>query len=408
MNYFMPMIDKGFSQIVDVVSIGLKDVMEGDRSLNQVSSFWIKQNPNWDEQTRGFFAETLMESVRWWRLLNVIHETISPSLVTDVYRSMILIYLCIKKSDKRVEDLLPKSTLDQINIVYSSIEDKAILESIPDWINEIGRKELGESWQNEINALNNLPPIILRVNDLKINQSLLLKRLIDEGYDAKELNQPNTLILTKRADIFKSKAFSEGLFEIQDASSQLVAPFLDVSSGMRVVDACAGHGGKTLHLASLMKNKGKILALDNADWKLDELMKRSARAGYSIIETRTITTTKVVKRLKDKADRLLLDVPCSGLGVLRRNPDSKWRLTPEKINEIKALQTYILDKYTQMVKPGGKFVYSTCSILPSENSEQIKAFLIRTNGQFTLEVEQSISPSQSGFDGFYMARLVKR
>jgi 16S rRNA (cytosine967-C5)-methyltransferase len=215
-------------------------------------------------------------------------------------------------------------------------------------------------------------------------------------------------MLAKRADIFKSKAFFDGQFEIQDASSQLVAPFLEVEAGMRVVDACAEHGGKTLHIASLMKNRGKILALDNADWKLDELLKRSTRAGVTIVETRPITTTKIVKRLKDKADRLLLDVPCSGLGVLRRNPDSKWRLTPEKMEEIKTLQAYILDKYTQMVKPGGKFVYSTCSILPSENQNQIQSFLARTNGVFILEEERSISPSLSGFDGFYMARLVKK
>jgi 16S rRNA (cytosine967-C5)-methyltransferase len=154
-----------------------------------------------------------------------------------------------------------------------------------------------------------------------------------------------------------------------------------------------------------MKNKGKILALDNADWKLEELMKRATRAGVSIIEPRPITTTKVVKRLKDKADRLLLDVPCSGLGVLRRNPDSKWRLTSEKIQEIKVLQAYILDKYSQMVKPGGKMVYSTCSILPSENQQQVKSFLSRVDGSFILEEEKSISPARNGFDGFYMARM---
>ena len=136
-------------------------------------------------------------------------------------------------------------------------------------------------------------------------------------------------------------------------------------------------------------------------------MRRASRAGVSIVEPRPITTTKVVKRLKDRADRLLLDVPCSGLGVLRRNPDSKWRLSLEKIEEIKKTQIQILDRYTQMVKPGGKFVYSTCSILPSENELQVQSFLSRSNGVFVLEEEKTISPAQSGFDGFYMARLKK-
>ncbi len=401
------MASKDFNHIVDTISLGFKEVMDDGRALNQVGSYWIKQNPDWNEQERGFFAETLMEVVRWWRLLdNIVNECLKSS-IHDAYRNMVLIYLFIKKIDERVNEYLPESIKTQIQEYYNSINENPILLSTPDWLDSLGNIELGNTWQNEIKALNNLPPIIIRVNTLKTDSTTLLKKLIDEGFQVKELNQPNAIILSKRADIFKSKAFSEGQFEIQDASSQLVAPFLDVEPGMRVVDACAGHGGKTLHLGCLMKNKGKIIALDNADWKLDELMKRSARAGLSIIETRTITTTKVVKRLKDKADRVLLDVPCSGLGVLRRNPDSKWRLTPEKIQEIKTLQAYILDKYTQMVKPGGKFVYSTCSILPSENSKQIQAFIERSNGAFTLEEERSILPSISGFDGFYMARLVK-
>lgn len=401
------MISKDFNHIVDTIALGFKEVMDDERALNQVSSFWIKQNPDWNEQERGFFAETLMEVVRWWRLLDSIANKLFYQSKHDPYRDMVLIYLVIKKNDEKVSEFLSKSTKIQIQEYFNSINDKAISQSIPDWLESLGNEELVSAWRNEINALNNLPPIILRVNTLKTNTPSLLKRLADEGFQVKELNQPNAIILGKRADIFKSSAFADGQFEIQDASSQLVAPFLDVAPGMRVVDACAGHGGKTLHLGCLMKNKGKIIALDNADWKLDELMKRSARAGLSIIETRTITTTKVVKRLKDKADRVLLDVPCSGLGVLRRNPDSKWRLTPEKIEEIKTLQAYILDKYTQMVKPGGKFVYSTCSILPSENGKQIQAFIERSNGAFTLEEEKSILPSFSGFDGFYMARLVK-
>jgi 16S rRNA (cytosine967-C5)-methyltransferase len=319
---------------------------------------------------------------------------------------MVLTYLLVKCHDERVGEFFSPSLQNDIVSNYKHLlNDRATAESIPDWLDLLGVSELGDTWENEIRALNSLPPIVLRANSLKTNKGELIKRLTVEGFQLSNLNQPDALMLTKRSDIFRSKAFFEGHFEIQDSSSQLVAPFLQVEPGMRVVDACAGNGGKTLHIASLMKNKGKILALDNAEWKLEELMKRTSRAGVTIVETRLINTTKVIKRLKDKADRLLLDVPCSGLGVLRRNPDSKWRLTNEKIEEIRALQVYILDKYTQMVKPGGKFVYSTCSILPSENHEQIQSFLARSNGAFILEEEKSISPAQSGFDGFYMARL---
>ncbi len=402
------MKDKNFASTVEVIAKGFKEVMEGERSLNQVSSYWIKQNPDWNTINRGFFAETLMEGVRWWRLLNTCVNTTLDAKSKDSYRLMVLTYLLVKSKDERVGEFFSPSLQNDINRCYQQLlGERAIAESIPDWLDLLGVSELGDSWTSEIKALNAMPPIVLRVNMLKTTSSELLKRLTNEGFEVNGLNLPDALMLRKRADIFKSKAFFDGHFEIQDASSQRVAPFLQVSPGMRVVDACAGNGGKTLHIASLMKNKGKILALDNADWKLEELLKRSLRAGVTIIEPRPITTTKVVKRLKDTADRLLLDVPCSGLGVLRRNPDSKWRLTPEKIQEIRTLQSYILDKYTQMVKPGGKFVYSTCSILPSENQEQIQSFLSRSNGAFTLEEEKIILPSVSGFDGFYMARVAR-
>jgi 16S rRNA (cytosine967-C5)-methyltransferase len=156
-----------------------------------------------------------------------------------------------------------------------------------------------------------------------------------------------------------------------------------------------------------MNNKGKVIALDTEDWKLKDLRTRAARAGISIIETKVIDTTKVIKRLNASADRLLLDVPCSGLGVLRRNPDSKWRLSLNKINELRKIQMDILTRYSQMVKIGGKVVYSTCSILPSENHKQVESFLEQSSGAFTLEEEKIISPAESGFDGFYMARMVR-
>ena len=141
--------------------------------------------------------------------------------------------------------------------------------------------------------------------------------------------------MEERQNIFTRQQFKDGLFEVQDAGSQLIAPFIQPLSGQRVIDACAGGGGKTLHLAALMQNKGRIIALDTEAWKLDELKKRARRAGASdIIETRVIDSSKVIKRLENSADRVLLDVPCSGLGVLRRNPDAKWKLSPEFIEEV--------------------------------------------------------------------------
>jgi 16S rRNA (cytosine967-C5)-methyltransferase len=172
------------------------------------------------------------------------------------------------------------------------------------------------------------------------------------------------------------------------------------------VDACAGAGGKTLHLAALMKNKGSIIALDVQEKRLTELKLRARRAGAHCIETRLIEGSKVIKRLKNSADRLLLDVPCSGLGVLRRNPDSKWKLTPEKMETLNQLQKKIINEYSEILKPGGLMVYATCSVLPSENQNVIAEFL-KNRSDWILEQELSLDPSQGMTDGFYVARIKK-
>ena len=150
-----------------------------------------------------------------------------------------------------------------------------------------------------------------------------------------------------------------------------MAPLLDAKPGERVIDACAGGGGKTLHLAALMKNKGKIIAMDITERKLQSLRERCSRNGVDIAETRVIESMKTIKRLEKSADRVLLDVPCTGLGVLRRNPDKKWKISPEEITRLNALQKEILENYSQMVKIGGRLVYATCSCLPSENEKQV-------------------------------------
>ena len=173
---------------------------------------------------------------------------------------------------------------------------------------------------------------------------------------------------------------------------------------MRVIDACAGAGGKTLHIAAMMQGKGRLLAMDVEEWKLENLKQRARRAGAHNVETRVITSSKTVKRLKESADRVLLDVPCSGLGVLKRNPDAKWRDTAERLPVLVALQEEILQRYSQMVKVGGLLVYATCSILPEENRLQVDKFLA-ANENFRLRDDHTVSPSETGFDGFYMARI---
>ena len=281
-------------------------------------------------------------------------------------------------------------------------------ESVPDWLDELGVKELGEEvWEKEIHALNQQAPVVLRTNTLKTDREKLKARLLAEGIETETLAKyRDALQLKERANVFKTEAFKEGNFEVQDASSQLVAEFLEVEPGMRVVDTCAGAGGKSLHLAALMENKGQLIATDIYENKLKELKRRARRAGAHNIEPRTIDSSKVIKKLYGTADRVLIDAPCSGLGVLSRNPDAKWKLQPEFLETIKMTQEQILNQYSRIVKPGGKMVYATCSILPSENEEQVQKFLSTEEGKaFKLSKEQKILSSETGYDGFYMALL---
>jgi len=257
-----------------------------------------------------------------------------------------------------------------------------------------------------IEALNEQADVYLRANTLKTTAKELREVIAQEGIVADLLEKlPDTLKLAERKNVFTAKAFRDGLFEVQDAASQMVAPFLEVTSGMRVVDACAGAGGKTLHLAALMRNKGTIIALDIHKWRLDELRRRATRNAADNIKVQVIDDPKVIKRLHDTADRVLLDVPCSGLGVIRRNPDTKWKLKSEELNRLRETQADLLRRYSRITKVGGKLVYATCSILPSENEGQIRSFLSENSEGWRLESELSLRPDREGFDGFYAARL---
>lgn len=299
--------------------------------------------------------------------------------------------------------------IGQFRILNKELKkDRPLVDGCPEWLEIHGDYELGDRWPAERAALWQPPRRYIRVNTLKTTREELKKILLRSEVATREVeNVPTALEILTDASLFRMNAFSSGLFEQQDAGSQLIAPFLEIRPGMRIIDACSGSGGKTLHLAALTGGKGTIIAMDVAAWKLDDLKQRARRAGAFNIETRHIDSTKVIKRLAGTADRVLLDVPCTGLGVLKRNPDIKWADTPSRLSKIYQTQAEILESYSRMVKPGGKLVYSTCSIMPVENGLQIKAFLKKHGDEFRLEEERTVYPSETGFDGFYMARLAR-
>ena len=395
--------------LVYTVIDSIRDIFNEGVYADKAVEKALKRDKRWGSRDRKFVAETIYEIVRWKRLYAEIAEVKEPFSRPNLWR--IFSVWCVLKGIALPEwNQIEPTPTRRIKGRFDELSKiRKFRESVPDWMDEVCSKELGEDlWTKELAALNIQASVILRTNTLKTTKENLQKQLQSEDILTEPIpKHPDALRLPERANVFKTEAFKKGLFEVQDASSQLVAAYLDVQPGMKVVDTCAGAGGKTLHLASLMENKGQLIAMDIYESKLKKLKIRARRNGAHNIDTKVIDSTKPIKKLYGKADRVLIDAPCSGIGVLRRNPDSKWKLQPEFLDEIRKTQQEILVQYSKMVKPGGKLVYATCSVLPSENQDQVKTFL-KSNTEFTLANDQKILASESGYDGFYMALLERR
>jgi len=364
----------------------------------------LRSDPRFGARDRAFIAENIYDIVRHARLLQEIYGR-PPQGIPDWWHILEIKLLLEHEDELPAFAEFQGFTSDQLRKQKASLMPlRAIRESIPDWLDEIGAQSLGLAWDTVLSASNQPAPVALRVNTLKMDLHSAKAALEKEQIMCTPFGEYG-LLLQKRANIFRTQVFQSGGVEVQDVSSQLVGPFLQVEPGMSVVDACAGGGGKTLHLAALLQNKGRLIALDTEAWKLDNLKKRARRAGAHCIETRPISSAKVIKRLHHTVDRLLLDVPCTGLGVLRRNPDTKWKLQPDQLSRLKLTQQDILQRYAAMLKPAGIMVYATCSVLPQENEHQVQLFLKNNPGKFALMEEKHILPGENNGDGFYMARI---
>ncbi len=396
--------------LVQATVDALHNIFNDGKYADQAIQKILKRDPRWGSRDRGFIAETTYDIVRYKRLYAEIANVREPFKSVDLWR-MTAVWIVLKGHSVPAWEEYYNTPERRIKGRFDELSKTRVFrESLPDWMDELILKEIGGIWEKEASALNKQASVVLRANSLRTTPTELKEKLQAEeiGIDQQD-RFADALILKQRANVFMTQAFKDGLFEVQDAGSQLIAPFLQVKPGMRVMDACAGAGGKSLHLAALMENKGQVIATDIYQSKLNELKRRARRAGAHNIETRLIDSTKVIKKLAGKIDRLLIDAPCSGLGVLRRNPDAKWKMQPEFIEEIKVTQQDILQRYSTVVKPDGMMVYATCSILPSENENQVQEFLKSEAGAtFELVEEQSLLAHRDGFDGFYMALMKKK
>jgi 16S rRNA (cytosine967-C5)-methyltransferase len=375
-----------------------REGMYADKAVEQA----LKSNVRFGSRDRKFIAENVYGMVRWWRLI-----TAAAGDDEDLLR-LFAVWMIIRQQE--LPDWQEFSEVDKAAVLsrYAELVNiRKFRESVPDWLEETGSMELGdEVWSRELHALNEEAKVVLRVNSLKTDPAKLQRMLTEQQIETTVIpGYEDALALSRRQNLHQLNEYRNGLFEIQDASSQLIAPFMELEQSMTVIDACAGAGGKSLHMAAMMQNKGKIISMDVEERKLLELKKRADRGGVKIIETKTIAS-QVLDKLENTADRLLLDVPCSGLGVLRRNPDAKWKLSPEFISGIRKTQQEIISNYSRMLRSGGIMVYATCSILPSENQKQVEKFLEKEK-EFEFISDRKIMPSE-GFDGFYMAKLRRK
>ena len=366
-------------------------------------------------------------SCDWWAL----ERGLSPLLMgpMDAARVRLLAYLW----------LFEKVARDKIGILFSgekyaparlSDKERSIFEKLPqlktlspwvegefpEWLFPFLKRRFGESLKIEMMAFLEQAPLDLRVNTLKATREEALADLTKTGLSVRPTPlSPWGLRCEGRENITQTKAFQDGLVEVQDEGSQLIAAIMGIHPGQTILDLCAGAGGKTLALAAILQNKGRIVATDTAGWRLKRTKERLKRAGAFNVELRELTGIhdKWLKRQKERFDHVLVDAPCSGSGTWRRNPDQKWNNTPQDIMELAELQKSLLDTAAPLLKPGGSLVYATCSLLCEENDDVANSFLEK-NPAFSLipcgldgNPFLLLSPLQNGTDGFFAAKFVK-
>lgn len=334
---------------------------------------------------RAFVAETAYELMRWKGFL----EALEPGVDSLSWEKKYTIY-------------------QQIDVTQS-LEDENfpihIRLSVPSFLYDLLKKAYGEKKAIEICLENNhSAPTTIRVNPLKTTRESLFSKWEKAEYDiALCKDSPWGIVFNKKIALFSLPEFKQGDFEVQDEGSQLLAMMIQAQPGDLVMDYCAGSGGKTLAFAPQMKNKGQIYLHDIRPEALDEARKRLKRAGVQNGQIALAGDPKL-KKLKKKMDWVLVDAPCSGTGTLRRNPDMKWKLEPETITRLVGQQRTIFERALSFLKPGGKIVYATCSLLEEENDQQVEHFLKTYPLKLASPVFRSF-PTRGGMDGFFGASL---
>lgn len=399
-------------------------VLRLDFPADSVLSRYFREHRDIGPADRTFVAEAVYGVLRKKRLLD--HVT-----TTGKARELLLAWLTRVQglNMRELEPVLRRSDTDLVAAIKGVRTDDlplAVQAEMPDWV---VKKLLTFCSEPEVLALGKSlaepAPLDLRINTLRAKRDDVINQLAAGGFSVTPTPYaPNGLRLTDRPSINRLPLFLDGTLEVQDEGSQLLCHLLAPTRHDLTIDFCAGAGGKTLALGAMMANRGRLYAFDVSAARLKKLQPRLARSGLSNVHPQTLASENDirVKRLAGKADRVLIDAPCSGLGTLRRNPDLRWRQSPESVAELTRKQAAILNAAARMVKPGGRVVYATCSLLQEENEAIVEAFL-SANPRFTLVdcdgvFEQQkidlrtgkylrLTPHQHGTDGFFAAVMVR-
>ena len=403
----------------------LGQLLRFEYPADAVVSRYFREHRELGHADRAFVAETVFAVLRRGRSL----EARCAGQLSD--RHLLLVALAITRgwNQRELAPVLKSSEEEWLATAKAMPEadfPPAVRCDLPDWLYQALETQFGaEETLKMAQALNLPAPLDLRVNTLKTDRDAVLARFAADGIgaDAGPLS-PIAIRLREKPALAQHPLFLEGAVEVQDEGSQLLGYLLEPRRGELVIDLCAGAGGKTLLLGALMKNTGRLYAYDVSDKRLAKLKPRLARSGLSNVHPARIEHERdtKLKRLAGKADRVLVDAPCSGLGTLRRNPDLKWRQNENSVAELSVKQAAILDAAAKLARPGGRVVYATCSLLAAENDAIIEAFLAR-HPEFSLTPASSVLakhgvaidgdllrllPHRQHTDGFFAAVLDKQ
>jgi 16S rRNA (cytosine967-C5)-methyltransferase len=408
--------------LLQLATQALDLVLDFKYPADKVLSAFFRENKKLGAHDRSFIAEAVFGVLRRYRYLSVVVPAANP-------RTLVVAWLIKVRgmSGAVLENFARPELIAHIRAAKTDNLPLGVAAELPDWVIEKLQPTMSDTDILALGrALQQQAPLDLRVNTHKASREAVLERLLSEGYKAAPTpHSPWGIRLADNPALNRHALFVDGSIEVQDDGSQLLAWLVGARRGEMVCDFCAGAGGKTLAIGAMMANSGRLYAFDVADKRLVKLKPRLARSGLSNVMPQLLSSENDtrVKRLAGKLDRVLVDAPCSGFGTLRRNPDLKFRQSPESVAELTQKQAAILRSAARLLKPGGRLVYATCSLLPEENEQLVETFL--AEGGFTLlpvsellaqakmDLPDSrdylhLSPARDGTDGFFAAVLIKR